>query len=262
MSSLRSSESSSENLLKDLSAANDNNKNLSSSATLTRENETTTNVTFSSNTTNNNQKKRSYNRLPNYRASFHGFSNIPPKQPPPPRLTKQKPPPISLNEDEGTENNDTYKRTPLYSPERSSSFERFTRTILAEPNTNAGNAPTNIDTNTTLNNAYTRPRPRLRRIDDDYTPALDRGTRQYKSKSLYLEVLNRRSFVCPVTTLDEPDNPMIEEVPLGNNNSRLNLNHPHHHGIADAALKSQQILRNVSGYATLPRRYKPKPSKK
>lgn len=210
-----------------------------------------------SNNNNNNNKEHKFNRLPNFRASFHGFSNIPPHQPPPPRLTKIKAPslpPIALDNenDERTENDggdDTdSSRKPHYSPERSNSFERFTQTILSDqtnvklPNNNFNNL-----------NAYSRPRPRLRQIDDDYTPGIDRGTRQYKSKSLYLEVLNRRSFACPVT-IDEPVSHLDEEPVI--------TNMQHTQADAAAVLKSQQILRNVSGYATLPRRYKPKPNKK
>lgn len=214
----------------------------------------------SNNNNNNNNKEHKFNRLPNFRASFHGFSNIPPHQPPPPRLTKikaQNLPPIALDDENEKVENDgdgetDSSRKPHYSPERSDSFERFTQTILSDQN---NTKPENNNFNNL--NAYSRPRPRLRQIDDDYTPGIDRGTRQYKSKSLYLEVLNRRSFACPVT-IDEPVNHLNEEPMI--NNSRLNMQQLPVD--AAAVLKSQQILRNVSGYATLPRRYKPTPNKK
>lgn len=213
-----------------------------------------------SNNDNNsdNNKEHRFNWLPNFRASFHGFSNIPPHQPPPPRLTKIKAPslpPIALDDEraknDGNDETDS-SRKPHYSPERSNSFERFTQTILSDQN---NTKPPNNNFNNL--NAYSRPRPRLRQIDDDYTSGIDRGARQYKSKSLYLEVLNRRSFACSVT-IDEPVSHLNEEPVI--TNSRLNVQHTP--SDAAAVLKSQQILRNVSGYATLPRRYKPKPNKK
>ena len=214
-----------------------------------------TNFTPENNNNNNNNKEHKFNRLPNFRASFHGFSNIPPHQPPPPRLTKTKAPNLSsiaFDENDRAENEDETEnvRKPFYSPERSNSFERFTRTILSEQNTKP-------NSNFNNSNAYSRPRPRLRQIDGDYAPGIDRGTRQYKSKSLYLEVLNRRSFALPVT-LDDPGSHLNEEQVI--TNSRWNMQHTA--ADAAAALKSQQILRNVSGYATLPRRHKQKPNKK
>eukprot|EP00111_Clytia_hemisphaerica_P004453 TCONS_00012734-protein len=205
-------------------------------------------------------RQQNGSRVPTFRASFHGFSNIPPHQPPPPRFTKQKTsnlPSITIETPTNTEKEND-KRDRLYSPERSNSFENFTQKIFADSNTpfdSANNKMNNFPTNENSENiepphrhSLYRPSPRIRRIEDEFA-VTDRATRQYKSKSLYLEVLNRRSFAAPIT-LDDPPEPHL----TGDINNRISLH-------ADT-LSSQQTLRNISGYATLPRKYKKKPSKK
>ena len=198
-------------------------------------------------------------RFPPKRASFHGFSNLPPHHPPPPRLTKQKAfnlPSISIEEPSGVI--DDRKRP--YSPERSSSFENFTQRFFPNEKPNdedptktnllaANGGALNIEP--PRRHSLSRPSPRIRRIDDE-TAGSTTATRQFKSKSLYLEVLNRRSFANSMTSDIIPDDTEDQRRPEQPNNRVLSIDNA----------KTQSSLRNISGYATFPRRYKRKSGKK
>jgi len=193
-------------------------------------------------------------RFPN-RASFHGFSNLPPHHPPPPRLTKQKAlnlPSINVEAPSGIKDD----RKHPYSPERSDSFENFTQKFFPNETPHDEN-PTKTNllaaNGSALNiepprrHSLYRPSPRIRRIEDEATGAT--ATRQFKSKSLYLEVLNRRSFATSMTFPDDSDD---QRRPEQTSNRVFSIDNA----------KTQSSLRNLSGYATFPKRYKRKSGKK
>lgn len=200
-------------------------------------------TSITQNSNNNNNSKTS--NLDDTSLVNKSYTSKSPRQRTP-KISKTKPtidiPTISIEEPVDDKK--------LYSPVRSESFESFTK-IMMDHNTEDVPGSSDVHITPPKRNSLYRPSPRLLGIDG----LAER--RSPKSRSLYLEVLNRRSFTIP-----EPEvlnhRPYITPDPdilnrrsfIMPDGEQLDPRRSSHEVVKSLSLRS------IAGYATLPRKYK------